>query len=450
MWEPLSESEARARMALEACGAGVWSWDAASDEIAADARYRDLYGFGADETITSAAWQQRLHPADREQLVQRVAESLREGEQWREEFRIQHPALGVRWIEGYGHVRRDATGRLLGLIGINLDVTDRDRANVALRQSEARLKAVIDGAIEGIIAIDERGIVASFNRAAERIFGYGDLDVIGQNIKMLMPEPDRSGHDGYLRHYLDTGDAKIIGVGREVLGRRRDGTLFPLHLGITEVNQDGQRLFIGVVRDITERKQAEERQQRLINELNHRVKNTLATVQAMAEQTLRNSADPVDFVRSFRGRVHALSRAHNLLTSSTWAGVDLEALVREQVAAGGDERIACTGPAVEVKPQAAVHLGLALHELGANARTHGSLWVAEGRLDVRWSVEHDGDACTLVLSWVESGGPPVTRPSSPGFGMQLVARGIKHTLRGEVRHSLEPTGATCIIRLPLS
>jgi two-component sensor histidine kinase len=105
---------------------------------------------------------------------------------------------------------------------------------------------------------------------------------------------------------------------------------------------------------------------------------------------------------------------------------------------------------VEVKPQAAVHLGLALHELGANARTHGSLSVAEGRLDVRWSVEHDGDARTLVLSWVESGGPPVTRPSSPGFGMQLVARGIKHTLRGEVRHSLEPSGATCVIRLPLS
>ena len=82
--------------------------------------------------------------------------------------------------------------------------------------------------------------------------------MIGQNIKMLMPEPDRSGPDGYLRHYLDTGEAKIIGVGREVLGQRRDGTLFPLHLGITEVNQDGQRLFIGVVRDITERKQAEE------------------------------------------------------------------------------------------------------------------------------------------------------------------------------------------------
>ena len=106
-------------MALEACGAGVWSWDAASNEISTDARYRDLYGFGADEIITATAWQERLHPADRAQIVQHVADCLRE-EQWKEEFRIQHPALGVRWIEGYGHVRRDATGRLIGLIGINL------------------------------------------------------------------------------------------------------------------------------------------------------------------------------------------------------------------------------------------------------------------------------------------------------------------------------------------
>jgi PAS domain S-box-containing protein len=449
MADPLSESEARASMALEACGAGVWSWDAARDEIAADVRYRELYGFGADEVITFATWKQRLHPADRDQLIRHVADCLREGEQWQEAFRIEHPARGVRWIEGYGRVRRNVTGRVIGLIGINLDVTDRNRANAALRQSEARLKAVIEGAIEGIIAIDERGTVQSFNRAAVRIFGYADDEVVGQNVRMLMPDPDRSAHDGYLRQYLATGEAKIIGVGRDVQGRRRDGSLFPLHLGITEVNQDGKRLFIGVVRDITERKQAEESQRLLMNELNHRVKNTLATVQAMAEQTLRHAADPAEFVQTFRGRVQALARSHNLLTQATWSGVDLHALVREQLIASGDERITCAGPAVQLRPQMAVHLGLALHELGTNARKHGALSVAQGRLAVRWDVRHEDDARVLVVDWVESGGPPTRAPAAPGFGLQLVSRGIKHTLRGEVHHTFGDDGVTCEIHVPV-
>jgi PAS domain S-box-containing protein len=176
-------------MALEACGAGVWSWDAASNEIAADARYRDLYGFGADEIITSAAWQQRLHPADREQLVQRVAESLREGEQWREEFRIRHPALGVRWIEGYGHVRRDAAGRLLGLIGINLDVTDRDRANVALRQSEARHRALLSAIPDLIFLLNAEGVLLDIHAPEPRLLLVPPEGAVGKALQEVLPPP---------------------------------------------------------------------------------------------------------------------------------------------------------------------------------------------------------------------------------------------------------------------
>ena len=126
----------------------------------------------------------------------------------------------------------------------------------------------------------------SLNRAAAMIFGFPPEEVIGRNVRMLMPEPDHSAHDSYLRNYLRTGTAKIIGIGREVAGQRKDGSIFPLDLGITEVRPGERRLFIGVIRDITERKQAQETQRLLIDELNHRVKNTLATVQAMAEQTL--------------------------------------------------------------------------------------------------------------------------------------------------------------------
>jgi len=122
----------------------------------------------------------------------------------------------------------------------------------------ARFQAVIDNVIDGIITIDERGNVETFNPAAERIFGYAAKEVIGKNVKMLMPAPYAAEHDGYLKNYLDTGEAKIIGIGREVVGRRKDGTVFPLDLAVTEMKAGKGRKFIGIIRDLTERQQAED------------------------------------------------------------------------------------------------------------------------------------------------------------------------------------------------
>jgi PAS domain S-box-containing protein len=124
-----------------------------------------------------------------------------------------------------------------------------------LLESEARLRAILETAIEGIITIDERGLVESMNPAAEKIFGYGALEVVGRNVSVLMPSPYREHHDGYLSNYLRTGQAKIIGIGREVVGQRKDGSTFPMDLSVGEVKLDGRRLFTGFVRDITERKQ---------------------------------------------------------------------------------------------------------------------------------------------------------------------------------------------------
>ncbi len=128
----------------------------------------------------------------------------------------------------------------------------------ALREKEQRLRAILEAAVEGIITIDERGIVDSINPAACRIFGYAPEEVVGQNVSMLMPSPDRERHDGYISNYVRTGHAKIIGIGREVVGQRKDGTSFPMDLSISEVRLGDRRLFTGMVRDITERKRAEE------------------------------------------------------------------------------------------------------------------------------------------------------------------------------------------------
>ncbi|HUZ06266.1 MAG TPA: PAS domain S-box protein [Candidatus Paceibacterota bacterium] len=127
----------------------------------------------------------------------------------------------------------------------------------ALRDSEERLRAILETAVEGIITIDERGLIESFNPAAEKIFGYSAGEAIGKNIRLLMPAPYRQEHDGYLQNYRNTGRAKIIGIGREVTGQRKDGTVFPMDLSVSEVRLAGRRMFTGFVRDITERKQLE-------------------------------------------------------------------------------------------------------------------------------------------------------------------------------------------------
>jgi two-component system CheB/CheR fusion protein len=134
---------------------------------------------------------------------------------------------------------------------------ERNRDQAALRDREARLRAILDTAVEGIITIDERGIIESFNPAAERIFGYEAQEIIGQNVSVLMPMPYRGEHDTYLSNYIRTGHARIIGIGREVVGRRKDGTVFPMDLSVSEVKLDECRLFTGFVRDITERKRLE-------------------------------------------------------------------------------------------------------------------------------------------------------------------------------------------------
>ena len=162
---------------------------------------------------------------------------------------------------------RDEQGRLLGVILVFRDITARRQAEDALRESEARLRAIVNTAVDGIITIDERGSIELLNPAAERLFGYAAQEIIGQNIKLLMPAPYREEHDGYLANYLRTGEAKVIGIGREVVGRRRDGTTFPLELAVSEIQLPARRLFTGIVRDITARQQAEEAQARLLSEV---------------------------------------------------------------------------------------------------------------------------------------------------------------------------------------
>jgi two-component system sensor kinase FixL len=172
----------------------------------------------------------------------------------------------------------------------------REQEEENLREKGARLQAILDTTVDGIITINDLGIVQSFNKAAERIFGYSAREVIGNNVNMLMPLPYREEHDTYVDNYLRTGNRKIIGTGREVAGRRKDGSPFPLYLAVSEVWVGERRIFTGIVRDITEKKKADEDLKRAKDELEQRVKERTAQLLASNVRLERINRDLQEFL----------------------------------------------------------------------------------------------------------------------------------------------------------
>jgi two-component sensor histidine kinase len=207
-------------------------------------------------------------------------------------------------------------------------------------------------------------------------------------------------------------------------------------------------LWYGSTEDVHERKVAEEHQRLLINELNHRVKNTLASVQGIAFQTLRGEVSLAEARARFEARLMALSGAHNLLTEENWGGASLERVVSDSIEhlAGEAGRFDVAGAPLRLAPRAALALAMALHELGTNAFKYGALSADGGRVSISWT--QDGDRLNLI--WRESGGPPVEAPSRRGFGSRLIERGLAADLGGTAKLRFEPGGLICEIEASLA
>jgi len=204
---------------------------------------------------------------------------------------------------------------------------------------------------------------------------------------------------------------------------------------------------VGVALDITDLKLAEQRQRLLFEELNHRVKNTLAIVQALAHQTLRSKPDPREFAAAFETRMASLARAHDLLTRDSWQGASLGAIIHAALAPfmGDDHTICIEGPVVTIAPGATVTLSLMLHELATNAAKCGALSGAQGSLTIRWTLEPKGAADEIRLIWLEADGPPVSPPVTKGFGSRLLSASARQ-LGGEIDIDYAPAGLRCELR----
>ena len=341
-------------------------------------------------------------------------------------------------------LRDSETGAITGAMNLLMDLGP----SLDAEATAARLAAIVESSDDAIISKTLDGKITSWNAAATRILGYTPEEMIGQSILKIIPD-DLQDEEKHIIARIRQGDriehfdtVRVTKSGRKI---NLSLTVSPLKDGTGRVTGASK-----VARDISERKSNEELQRLLFNELNHRVKNTLATIQAIAGQSLRRASSPSQFVESFNGRVQSLARAHDLLVQTQMVGADLQSILREQVLLGGAEssKIRLTGPGVILDARAAVQLGMVLHELATNARKYGALASESGFLSVEWSVS-SGTPGILSLEWRESGLSNVRVPTQHGFGTVLIERSLQSN-GGSAEMEYRKDGITCRIVLPVA
>ncbi|SPU52505.1 Blue-light-activated histidine kinase [Brevundimonas vesicularis] len=288
------------------------------------------------------------------------------------------------------------------------------------------------------------------NDAYSQLIGH--RDIAGKPVRQALPELEGQGFYDLLDSVFATGEPYEGRESAAQLQRKPDGLLETVYLNfIYQPIRDDAGAVVGIFvqgHDITENVLAAQRQKLMIDELNHRVKNTLATVQSIAIQTARSNTDPASFAETFQSRIMALSHTHNLLTQSHWEGADLRAILEHETEAYGPTRISLNGPPVSLEPAVVLSLGMIFHELATNAAKYGALHTPDGRIFIDWGLA-DQRHRKLKLSWREIGGPKVAVPARKGFGSRLIERNIRHDLAGEIDLVYAPEGLIAELTVPL-
>lgn len=320
------------------------------------------------------------------------------------------------------------------------------RAQAAQKRSEEHLQTLTD-ALPVLISHVDRDFRYQFvNRAYEAWLGRSIDEILGSRVE------DMIGSEAFA-HVKPHLDAALAGVEIQFETFMPYSKIRPRHVRVDYIPQRGQNGaiegFYGLVQDITERKLAERHRELLVDELNHRVKNTLAVVQSIAAQSFKGDREPAEARAAFEGRLLALSDAHNLLTHENWDYAMLSDLIANAIRPFGEGRFEVSGPDIALEPKAAVSIALALHELCTNASKYGALSSPHGQVGASWNVQ-DGADPTFRLNWEERGGPPVPERSRQGFGSRLIERGLAAELGGSAKMIFASTGLTCVITAPLA
>ncbi len=422
----------------------ILSWNAAAEQV---------FGHSAEEAIGQSV--SILVPEDHAQEPNQFFARVRAGElvkfesvRRRKDGSLFDSALSLSPM-------RNFDGEVIGVSAIARDMTERNQRERSLQDSQRRLNAVLNNATVAIFLMDDRQHCVYMNAAAERLTGYTLPETLGRPLRDVIHHTRSDGSHFPLEECaIDRAFPEEHQTQGEEVFVHKDGSFYPVAFTASPIQDEGSRPIgtIIEVRDIRAEKRAQEHQRVLINELNHRVKNTLATVQSIAAQTLRNAANTQEAKEALEGRLFALSRTHDVLTRESWDGADLYDIAAQAVepySSRGEDRLHLNGPHVRLPPRMALALAMAFQELATNAVKYGALSMPGGEIQITWSVDPAGAETELHLRWEERGGPPVEAPARRGFGTRLIERSLAQDLDGEVRIEFAPAGVVCAVAAPL-
>lgn len=450
--EVLRDSEERFRLLANSVPSMVWMANADGEVTYVNERWREYTGRPLQEALVYG-WLETIHPDDVERTLRIWADVRVKESSYETEIRYRRSDGTYRWhvVRASPH-RNPTSGEITAWFGNSTDIHERKVTEALLRESAQRLVATYEHAAIGIAEVDVNGRFVRVNEQLCSISGYDREELLTSSLHRITYPEDRALDLEMLRRQMSK-DIDSYTLEKRLM--HKDGHPVWIAISASRVDDlEGRPLYgIRVIQDISDRKRAEESRILLINELNHRVKNTLATVQSVARQTLRNAASSEQAAEDFESRLLALSRAHDVLSRENWLGARLPEIVAQAIEpylSRGEDRFQVRGPEVRLTPQQALGLAMALQELATNAAKYGSLSNETGVIIIEWSVTDSRGNRHLSLAWRESGGPPVVPPTRRGFGTRLIERGLARELEGTLTIKFLPEGVVCLAEIPLS
>jgi len=473
----LRESQATLDAIVNSTTAVIYIKDIDKKYLLVNCRYEDLFDLESDEIIGKT---------DYEIFSRKVADSLVVNDEL--VVRAGHPMEFEEHVPSDGEERiyisikfplRRSTGEIYAVCGISTDITERTRIESELERTRqsleqlvdertaelrdanrelqrevadrertaAQLQRLFDTAREGIWIIDAEGMTTFANPRMAEILGYTPDEMIGCSFYEFMPEAGRLEAGRNLARRRDG-----ISEEHDFEFMRKDGTTLWTLLATGPVHAENGEIVgaLAMVTDISERKHAEQQQLLLLQELDHRVKNTLATVMALSEITMSHAGSVEEFASAFGGRIQAMARTHETLASGKWNDVSFLTMANRVLAPFGAEdagKIQMSGDPIMILPHVITPLALTLNEFGTNALKHGALSGVGGLVRIEWWSE---SGVRFVLTWEEQGGPPVSPPSQEGIGLQLIRGLIEYELGGTVALQFAPSGLSCRVEIPIA
>ncbi|MGB8827598.1 MAG: PAS domain S-box protein [Pseudolabrys sp.] len=400
---------------------------------------REMVGLPDLEAVRSTRIIDYFSADDRRRIRDEVLPAVRDTEFWEGELKFQNFQTGQLIPVLYNIFPvRDSTGAITAYGTVTRNLIESKSAEQRLRS----LASIVESTDDAIVSKNLDGIIANWNRGAERIFGYTSEEAIGQPITMVIPA-DRQSEEREILTRIRRGE-RIDHY--ETVRRRKDGSLVVVSLTVSPVkNAEGQIIGASkIARDITEQKRSQEQIATLAREAEHRSKNLLATVQATVR--LSQCETPDGLKRAIEGRIQSLANVHSLFVQTRWIGADLSTIATQELAPYSEENrrhVRIDGPPVVLEPDVAQTVAITLHELATNAAKYGALAVPDGELELQWS--HDADG-RLNLRWTESNGPKVREPAHKGFGGRVIEQMIAQR-SGKMHFDWLADGLVCEITL---